>query len=433
MVLLTSLWAITKNSFAEITRQPIYGILVVAGMALIAFSPTVTAYTMMEDVKLVMDMGLGTIFVAGIVLSVLSASQVVSREVETRTAGAVLSKPVDRLVFIVGKFLGVAIAMALASYLLTVILVMTVRMGVPTTASYTIDAPVFLGEAVPFLVAVGLGVYANYFYRWNFTSTAVVLALPLYTLALVALFFVTKKWEFDWIAGSFLELHCDQVALAAMLVLLGVLVIAAVAVAASTRLNVVSNVVVCAGVFLVGMISQYLFGWAVDYQADLWMVGPGGRSVSIAGRVVDSEGKMLPGVRLMGLPGGVRSGRDGSYRAEVRYASSGTVRPERSGYALSPAYREYANLVADARDENYTGTAYEAGVAGYARSLWKGTAWVAYHVLPSFQLFWVADQLIRPEPYIPIHYVGMAVLYAVSWCAAMVALGAFLFEKREVI
>ena len=65
-----SLIAIAKNSFTEVVRQPAYGILVLVGMALIAFSPVVTAFTMMEDVKLVVDMGLGTIFMVGIALAV---------------------------------------------------------------------------------------------------------------------------------------------------------------------------------------------------------------------------------------------------------------------------------------------------------------------------------------------------------------------------
>jgi hypothetical protein len=64
---------------------------------------------------------------------------------------------------------------------------------------------------------------------------------------------------------------------------------------------------------------------------------------------------------------------------------------------------------------------------------WKGTAWLAYHVVPSLQTFWVGDQLMRPSPYIPLAYVGKASGYAVTWCMAMVFLGAFLFEKREVI
>jgi hypothetical protein len=53
--------------------------------------------------------------------------------------------------------------------------------------------------------------------------------------------------------------------------------------------------------------------------------------------------------------------------------------------------------------------------------------------VPSFQLFWVADQLERPDPYIPRQYVAMAAVYAALWCAAMVGFAAFLFERRDII
>ncbi len=349
--LLGKFWAIAKNSFAEITRQPVYGILLLVGAAMIAFSPIITAFTMMEDIKLLIDMGLGTIFMFGIVLAVLSATQIIGREIEAKTAGTVISKPVGRFVFVTAKFVGLSLAMALATYLFTVILLMTVRVGVPSEARYRMDMPAFWAELLPFVLAMGLALYANYFYRWNFTSTAVVLAVPLYTLSLIGLCLVDRNWRFDsgehfWIANTFLQKHCDQIFLAALLVTLGVWVIASVATAASTRLNVVPNVLICSAVFFVGMVSRYLFVQTGNFS---WA-------------------------------------------------------------GLLPAW-----------------------VAPYADGIWLGVRSVAYRLVPSFQTFWVADQLIRPEPYIPLHYVGTAALYAVGWCAGMVAFAAFLFEKRDII
>jgi hypothetical protein len=40
--------------------------------------------------------------------------------------------------------------------------------------------------------------------------------------------------------------------------------------------------------------------------------------------------------------------------------------------------------------------------------------------------------LVSEAPYIPLGYVWTAAAYAVCFCAAMVALAAFLFERREV-
>jgi len=432
------LWAIASNSFSEVIRQPVYGILLLSAMALTAFSPVITMFAMRENVKLLTDMGLATIFAVGLVLAVLSATRVISREIDSRTAGAVISKPVGRLVFVAGKFLGVSLAMAVATYLLTIILLMTVRMDVPAAATYTCDWPVFLGEALPFVAAMVLAGYANFFNRSNFTSTAVMLAVAFYTVAFAALCIVDKQWGLDsgdafWIANTFIAKDGVQIFLAMVLVFLGVWVIAAIAVAASTRVNVVANVTICLALVFVGMISQYLFGWAVGYTAAKWAPVGKERSVVISGSVRDKRGEGVAGVRLKGLPGEPETGHDGSYSAQVRFGGWGTVKPAARGYTFSPPTRDYDNAAADLDGQDYAAVVREASVAGYLVGAGTAACWLAYHVVPSFQLFWTADQLMRPDPFVPSGYVGLAALYAIAWCGAMVAIGAFLFERRELI
>ena len=268
---MSSLWALTKNSFLEITRQPVYGILLVSGMTMVALSPTVSMFTLMNDVKLVIDMGLATILLVGLILAVLSATQVIHREIEAKTAGAVISKPVNRLLFVVGKFLGVSLAVLLACYLVTIVLLLTVRIGVPSDAGYELDWPAVIGEVGPLIVAALLGMYCNYFYHWNFSSTAVLLFIPFYTLSFLALCLVGPQLELDWFAVSFLSVHGDQILRAAVLIFLCVWVISAVAVAASTRLHVVPNVIICTGILFVGLVSRYLFGQYADTSWGAWV------------------------------------------------------------------------------------------------------------------------------------------------------------------
>lgn len=270
--MLSTLWTIAKNAFVEIIRQPIYAILLALGLGLIALSPAVTMFSGVEDEKLMVDMGLATILMLGVVMSVLSATQVISREIETETAGAVLSKPVGRLTFVLGKFVGVSMATFQTSLLLSIMLLTALRMGVPSSASYQMDYPALLAELLPGLAAVGLAVYANYFYRWNFTSTAMVLAVPFYCLAFLGLLLVDSNWRLDVIPVVFIERHAGQVARAALLVAMGVWVLSSVAVAASTRLNVVMNAIVCVAVFFTGMVCQFLFGQYAESSALAWTV-----------------------------------------------------------------------------------------------------------------------------------------------------------------
>jgi hypothetical protein len=76
------------------------------------------------------------------------------------------------------------------------------------------------------------------------------------SLAMVVIAFVGKGWK----VVPFGQDIPPQLLVAMGLLLLGVLVFAAVAVTASTRLGQVMTLLVCCGFFLVGSMSQYLFG-----------------------------------------------------------------------------------------------------------------------------------------------------------------------------
>lgn len=351
--MLSSYWAITKNSFIEVIRQPVYGILLLSGLVLIGLAPAITMFSMASAESLMVDMGLASILLLGLVIGVLTATHGISREIEAHTVGAIISKPVGRFVFVLGKFSAVSLAMALACYLLTLMLLTVLRIGVPATASWQMDYPALLAALGPMLLAMGLALYCNYFYHWSFTSTAIMLALPLYTVAFGVLMILNAGWQVEVIPGIFRERHAWQVAQAALLVFMGVWVLSSVAVAVSTRLNVVMNVIICLTVFFVGMISQYLFsGVASD-------LGPALRAIRPA-----------PGLGLL---------------------------------------------------------------AALGRAVVAAVCWVALRVVPGLHVFWVGDQLMAEVPYVPMPYVAAAAAYAVGFSAAMVALAAFLFERREVI
>jgi hypothetical protein len=260
--------AVSANTFREVVRQPVYGIILFAAMASVAFSPSFAFFSMMEDVKIVKDIGLATMLMAGLFLGGVSASAVLRRETENRTASTVLSKPVSRGAFVFAKYLGILLALALAEYLVLLILLFSVRMDVPMRASYTMDVPVFLAELCPFLIAVLVGGAANYFRNRPFTSTAVLTSAAVYTVAFLVVCVVGKEWgltafgtSIDW-----------QTALAGVLVFLAVTVLASVAMAASTRLPATAAILFTLGVMFAGMLSDYMFGQAVDRY--LWRIEP---------------------------------------------------------------------------------------------------------------------------------------------------------------
>ncbi len=91
----------------EAIRQPAFFVLAaIAGFWLIA-SVFVAYFTFGEDIKMYKDTGLTTISFACLLLALLTASSTVAEEIDGKTAITLLSKPINRRQFIVGKFLGI--------------------------------------------------------------------------------------------------------------------------------------------------------------------------------------------------------------------------------------------------------------------------------------------------------------------------------------
>jgi hypothetical protein len=175
----------------------------------------------------------------------------------------VLTKPVQRPIFILAKFLGVVAAVALAHYLCTVALLMAIRNGVLENAADTHDWTVIGSAAAVVVLAVLLSAFFNYAYDWKFSSTAIVLAAILATFAIVFLAFTDRNWQFNPAENGINGLDVAG----SVLLFLAAVIIAALAVALSSRFNTVVTLSACIGVFLLGLVSDYVFGRLAEVYA----------------------------------------------------------------------------------------------------------------------------------------------------------------------
>lgn len=256
----TQLRAITRNTFLEAIRQPIFVVLILAGALLMVLNPSLAAYTMDPgegDNRMLIDLGLGTLFFAGMFLAAFTATGVVAAEMESRTALTVVSKPVPRPIFILGKFIGVAGAIAVANYILVLVMLFTIRHKVLQNASDQLDGPVILFAVGAGLAALALAATANYLYQRVFMSTFTGLLAALLTLAFLFVMLIAPDWSFqsplhDWRDHDY---QLVQIAIAGGLITLGVFVMTAVAVAFSTRMSQVMTLMACLIVFILGMSS----------------------------------------------------------------------------------------------------------------------------------------------------------------------------------
>jgi Cu-processing system permease protein len=103
---MSRLIAIALNTFREAVRDRIlYGIVFFA-LGFLLFNLVLGALSLHQEARVLIDVGLAGISVFSVVIAVFLGVSLLFKEIEKKTLYTVLSKPVRRWEFIVGKFLG---------------------------------------------------------------------------------------------------------------------------------------------------------------------------------------------------------------------------------------------------------------------------------------------------------------------------------------
>lgn len=303
-----ALLPIARNAFLESVRQPVYMVILLIAALLQVLNTWVTGFTMgyrnvagevTGDDKLLFDVSLSTVFLCGMVLAAFIATATVSREIENKTILTVVAKPIARTTVILGKFLGVAGAMTVAVLIMVAFLMLGIRHGVLTTAADLIDGPVVVfgvGALCLSLLLAGIG---NFLYGWSFPQTAVLLMLPLLWVGYFIVLLISKKWALQPIGTNFKP----QIMLACVCLGSALLVMTAIAVAASTRLGQVMTIVTCLIFFLVGLSSNFVVGRYVYQNERTGQIGDAVLSSTAGVSIYDyHKDRTLPlAARLAGM------------------------------------------------------------------------------------------------------------------------------------
>ena len=310
----------------ELIRQPVFLLLMTGSVLFELFLAVPYYFAFGDEPKLIENSALAVMLLSGLFGAVLSASSSLAREIRTGTALAVLSKPVSRMQFLLAKFAGLAAALAVLSYVNMIGVLLASRMAFDAYGKTDLPAVGIFSAGIA--VAYALAGFANFFLRRPFISNAVFAMLIFTTLAAFIIFQFTTQMES---MGTRAQVNWNLLP-AGILVLFALWVLAALALACSTRLDTIATLAVCSAFFLIGLISDYFYfkaGGAIGGSAPWW-------------------------------------------------------------------------------------------------------ASMLYTVIPNWQIFWFADAIESGRSTFQWAYVGKAFVYVVCYAGAALAIGAALFEEREL-
>ena len=103
---MTTIITLAQGTFGEAIRRKILNIFLIVALAMIGLFFAFTSFSAREDLTITLSTGLGVISLAGLFISVILGINLVPSEIEKRTIYTILSKPVRRHEFLLGKYFG---------------------------------------------------------------------------------------------------------------------------------------------------------------------------------------------------------------------------------------------------------------------------------------------------------------------------------------
>lgn len=145
---------IAYNTYLETIRDRILYVFVTFAILLIVSSLVLGSISLDQDVKIIKDFGLAGIFFFGVLIAIFVGANSIHKEKDKRTIYIILSKPIKYWEFVLGKFLGLCLTLAVVTALMTVIFLVVVSFKTRSFELLLLEAIAFQYLELILLVAI---------------------------------------------------------------------------------------------------------------------------------------------------------------------------------------------------------------------------------------------------------------------------------------
>lgn len=193
---------IARATTKEAIRQPVFLLALIISAVVLLINTVLPFFTLGDDIKMLKDCGLATLLISGLLIAIWTASTSIADEIEGKTAMTLLSKPINRRQFVLGKYIGI------------------------------------LQAVLIYLIPLAILFFALIYYKVGYDAKEASAATP-------------PTPAECWAAVT-------QVMPGLLLLFMEIAVLSAVSVAISTRLPMVVNLTICFAVFVIGHLTPQL-------------------------------------------------------------------------------------------------------------------------------------------------------------------------------
>lgn len=142
--------AIAVNVIKDTSRKKIFYVVFLFGLVVVALAPLLPTFELGSQASFLRDISVSLTSLFGVVLAVLLSVGQVPGEVDKRTIYNILSKPVSRVQYLLGKYLGIVVSLAAILFVMSleIIVLLAVRVQVFSPVIFQGVFAVFLEACV---------------------------------------------------------------------------------------------------------------------------------------------------------------------------------------------------------------------------------------------------------------------------------------------
>lgn len=176
------IFAIARNTFKEAIRNRILYVILIFALLMIGFAGIVSKLTIASREKIIMDMGFSSINLFGVAIAIFVGVSLVYNELEKKSIYTIVSKPLARWQFLLGKYFGLLMTVWVNILIMTLFFLGSLHFHLASAA----------GAGMP--SAIGQGIikaFANLFLwsRWELTASVMpVIGITCLEMAVVTAF-----------------------------------------------------------------------------------------------------------------------------------------------------------------------------------------------------------------------------------------------------
>jgi ABC-type Na+ efflux pump permease subunit len=114
-------WAIACTTFTQLVRMKVFYFMLIFSALIIGANLLFLSFTFEQELKILKDVSFGAMSLFASIFAIVGTALLIPKDIEDRTLYTILTKPVPRIEYLIGKLLGILLLIAVSILLMSLL------------------------------------------------------------------------------------------------------------------------------------------------------------------------------------------------------------------------------------------------------------------------------------------------------------------------